>query len=60
MDTNWYELICKAGSVANNIFIVTLLLVIAILCMLVVKDLVINIALIVIEAKSNYRTGELK
>lgn len=35
---NWYELICKAGSVANSIFIVTLLLVIAILCVLVIKD----------------------
>ena len=57
---NWYELICKAGSVANSIFIVTLLLVISILCVLVVKDLVINIALIVIEAKSNHRTGELE
>lgn len=49
---NWYELICKAGSVGNIIFIAILLLVIAILCVLVVKDLVINIALIVIEAKS--------
>lgn len=57
---NWYELICKAGSVTNIIFIAILLLVIAILCVLVVKDLVINIALIVIEAKSNYKTGELK
>ena len=59
MDMNWYELIFKAGSVANIIFIAILLLVIAILCVLVVKDLVINIALIVIEAKSNHRTGEL-
>lgn len=56
---NWYELICKEGSVANSIFIVTLLLVIAILCVLVIKDLVINIALIFIETKSNHRTGEL-
>ena len=60
MDMNWYELICKAGSVANNVFIVTLLLVIAILCVLVIKDLVINIALIFIETKSNHRTGELE
>lgn len=57
---NWYELICKAGSVANSIFIVTLLLVIAIVCVLVIKDLVINIALIFIETKSNYKTGELE
>lgn len=57
---NWYELICKAGSVTNIIFIAILLLVIAILCVLVVKDLVINIALIVIKAKSNHKTGELK
>lgn len=56
---DWYELICKAGSVANSIFIITLLLVIAILCVLVIKDLVINIALIFIETKSNHRTGEL-
>ena len=60
MDMNWYELICKAGSVSNIIFIAILLLVIAILCVLVVKDLVINTALIVIEAKSNHKTGELK
>ena len=57
---SWYELICKAGSVTNIIFIAILLLVIAILCVLVVKDLVINIALIVIEAKSNHKTGELE
>lgn len=57
---NWYELICKAGSVANSIFIVALLPVIAILCVLVIKDLVINIALIFIETKSNHRTGELE
>ena len=57
---NWYELICKTGSVANSIFIVTLLLVIAILCVLVIKDLVINIALIFIETKSNHKTGELQ
>ena len=60
MDMNWYELICKAGSVANIIFIAILLLVITILCVLVIKDLVINIALIFIETKSNHRTGELE
>lgn len=60
MDMNWYELICKAGSVANIIFIAVLLLVIAILCVLVIKDLVINTALIFIETKSNHRTGELE
>ena len=57
---NWYELVCKAGSIANLIFTAIILLVIAILCVLVIKDLVINIALIFIETKSNNKIGESK